>query len=106
MAGRSRRITPASRIACAARTSEVGVAVEFEELERRAEQRRGPLGLRQSARSGVPWRRRLAARADDQVRRPPGAGLQHDDAAAAELDVVGMGAEGQQRRTLRQGGSA
>ena len=44
---------------------------------------------------------RLTARADDHVGRAPGASLQGDDAAAAEFDIVGMGAEGHQRRRLR-----
>ena len=83
---------------------QMGIAVEFEELERRTEQRGGPLGLERPL-GGRAVRRRLAARADDQVRRPAGAGLPRDDAAAAEFDVVGVRAEGQQRRTLRQGGS-
>ena len=84
---------------------QVGIAVELEELERRTEQRGAPLGLERPL-GGRAVRRRLAPRADDQVRRPAGAGLQRDDAAAAELDVVGVGAERQERRTLRQGGSA
>ena len=51
---------------------QVRIAVQLDEFERRAEQRGSPLGL------GVPLggravRRRLAPRADNQVRRPAGA---------------------------------
>ena len=75
------------------------IAVEFEELERRTEQRRTPLGLERPP-GGSAMRRRLAPRADDQVRRPACASLQRDDTAAAELDVVGVGAECQKRRNF------
>ena len=71
------------------------VAVEPEELDRRAEDFRGPLRL-----GGAPGRRAvgagLAARANDQVHRPARAGFAGDQAAAAELDVVGVRAKGEE----------
>ena len=104
MAGR----TPADHAGQADRVRglllEVGVAVELDELQRTRRAARAPAwhssqSLLRRAVGG-----RLAARADDQVRPArPARVSQRDDAAAAELDVVGMRAEGQQRRRLRRG---
>ncbi len=82
---------------------QMGVAVELDELERRAEDGGGLLGLERPTLGGA-VRPGLAPRADDQVRRPAASGLGDDDPAASELDVVGMGAECQERRAFRWGG--
>ena len=81
---------------------EVGIAVELDQLQatRRAPCA-GPALLQSFLGRAVAGR--LAARADDHVGRAPGAGLEGDDAAAAELDVVGMTTERQQGRRLRSG---
>ena len=81
---------------------ELGVAVELDELDRRPELPRGLPRLGGALRGGA-VRRGLAAGADDQVGRPARPGLLRDDAAAAELDVVGMGAERQEGRKFRKG---
>ena len=83
---------------------EVGVAVELDQLQRRAERpRAGPALLQSLLRRAVAGR--LAARADDHVRRAPGAGLQGDDAAAAEFDVVGMSSRRPAGAPAQVGGS-
>ena len=100
MPGRTRRRTPASVMAWAARTSRWAVSVEFDELDRRAEERRGsPRFCDALLRLAV--RRRFAARAHDEMRRPPGKRLLRDHPAATELDVVRMCAEGQHRQGVR-----
>ena len=81
---------------------QAGVTVELDQLQRRAQNRRRVPAL-QGALLGGAMGGRLAARADDHVDRAAGADLQGDDAAAAELDVVGMGAEGHQGRRLSSG---
>ena len=78
------------------------VAVEFNEFHRRTQNRRRLFRL------GHPLRRfavrcSFAARANDKMRRAAGAGFFRNDATAAEFDVVGMRAEGQQRRGFRTG---
>jgi hypothetical protein len=55
--------------------------------------------------AGVPCGRGLAAGADDEVGGPPGARLGGDHAPAAELDVVGMRAEGQEGAGIKARGS-
>ena len=76
------------------------VAIQFDKFNRCAEKRGGFFRLgrplfRRAVRSG------FAARADDKMRLAPGACFAGDDAAAAEFDVVGMRAKGQQRRKFR-----
>ena len=79
---------------------QVRVAVEFEKFDRGAQQRGGFFGL-----GGALLRRAVAAgfaaRADDKMRLASGPGFLRDHAAAAEFDVVGMRAEGQQRREVQ-----
>src|ERR1051325_7531733 len=66
---------------------EVGVSVELDELDGRAEKR--CCFLRFYAPSPwLAWRRRSAARAHDKRRRPPGKVFCHDPPAATELDVI------------------
>ena len=78
------------------------VAVEFDKLHRRAEQCRRFFRLGDPLR-GRAMAGRFAARADNKVRRAAGADLPRDNAAAPELDVVGMRAKGQQRRGFTKG---
>ena len=104
MAGRSRRITPASRIAWAAfssRWASPSSSINSSDAPRAlAASWHSSQSLLRRAVAG-----RLAARADDHVRRPPGAGLQGDDTAAAELDVVGMGSRRPAGAPAQVGGS-
>jgi len=70
------------------------IPVQFDKLNRRAKERGGFFCL------GHALRRRamspgFAARANDKMRRATSAGFFRDDAAAPELDVVGMRAEDQ-----------
>ena len=81
---------------------EVGVSIELDEFDRGAEQRGGSLRFSDPL-LGPAVRRRLAARAHDKVRRTPGASLERDHSAAAELDVIGMRPEGEHRRRIRRG---
>src|ERR1017187_5752786 len=72
---------------------EVGIAIEFDEFNRRAEERGGFFCL------GHSWVGRavssgFAARANDKVRRASGASLPRNHPAAREFNVVGMCAEG------------
>ena len=82
---------------------QVRVAVEFDEFDRRTQQRGGSFRASPNALRGRAVSAGFAARADDEVRRAAGAGFARDHAAAAEFDVVGMRAKGQQRRGFRQG---
>ena len=73
------------------------VAIKFEKFNRGPEQRGGFFCL------GGPLFRcavgaGFATRANDEMRFAPGLGFARDNAAAAEFDVVGMRAKGQQRR--------
>ncbi len=79
---------------------EVGVSIELDELDRRAEERRGSPRF-SDALLGLAVRRRFAARAHDEMRRTPGKRLLHDHPAATELDVIRMCAEGQHRQSVR-----
>ena len=102
MPGRTRRRMPASLMAWADADFQMRIAVEFDEFNRRAQQRGGFFRL------GHPLRRRavgsgFAARTNDKVRRATGAGFFGDDTAAPEFDVVGMRAKGQQRARLQDG---
>ncbi len=76
------------------------VAFEFKKLDRRAQKpgRLRGFGGPLFGRAVSPG---FAARTDGQVRLATGAGLARDHAAAAEFDVVGMRAEGQQRREFK-----
>ena len=82
----------------------MGIAVELDEFQRRAQDLRGLFCLarcavRRAVRAG------LAARADDEVRRPARRGFRSAiDAAAPEFDVVGVRAKREQRR--RSAGSS
>ncbi|MGC4081631.1 MAG: hypothetical protein QM736_05835 [Vicinamibacterales bacterium] len=73
---------------------EVRVAVELDELDLRAEELGGSFGFLRAF-GGRAVGASLAARADGEVRRATGLRLARDDATGAELDVVGMRAEGQ-----------
>ena len=75
---------------------ELGVAVERDELDRGAEQLGGAFRLGGALR-GCAVGAGLAAGADDQVHVPAGAGFLRDDAADAELEVVWVRAEGEER---------
>ncbi len=66
---------------------QMSVAIQFDELNRRAEERGGFFRfcdalVRRAVRAG------FAARADDEMRRAAAARFPRDHAAAAELDVV------------------
>jgi hypothetical protein len=75
---------------------EVGVAVEFGELEGGPEDLGGGLGLA-GADGGCAVGAGLAAGTNNQMDGPAGAGLTGDDAAGAELEVVGVRPEGEER---------
>ena len=90
----------ASLMACAARISRWRIAVEFDEFDRRAQERRRLFGLGGSLRRRAVGRR-FAARTDDEVSLPAGPRFLRDDAAAAEFDVVGVRAKGQQRARVQ-----
>src|SRR6476660_7694943 len=81
---------------------EVGVSVELDELDSRAEKRCG-FPRFYDALLRLAMRRRFAARAHDQMRRPPGKRFLHDHPAATELDVIRMCAEGQHRQNVSGG---
>src|SRR5205814_9416116 len=79
---------------------QVGVSVELDELDRRAEERRGSPRFC-DALLRLAMRRRFAARAHNQMRRSPGKRFLHDHTAASELDFVSMCGLGEQRKTNR-----
>src|SRR4051794_36464724 len=76
---------------------EMGVSIEFDEFDRRAEERCGSPRF-SHALLGLAVRPRSAARAHDKMRRPPSKRLLRDPPAATELDVIWMCAEGQHSR--------
>ena len=80
---------------------EMGVAVQFDEFDRRAQQGCGLL------RFGHTLRRRavgtgFTAGTDDQVDRASKEAFLRDDPAAAELDVVGVRSKDEERRGVRR----
>src|SRR3954447_23070132 len=72
---------------------EVGVSIEFDEFDRRAEERRSSPRF-SHALLGLAVRTRFAARAPDKIRGTPNKHLLPDPPAATELDVIWMCAEG------------
>jgi hypothetical protein len=80
----------------------VRVTVELEELEGGAEDLGGGLGLAGAEGRGAVGAG-LAAGADDEVDGPSGAGLARDDAAGAELEVVGVRTESEEGREVLSG---
>ena len=78
------------------------ITVQFDKLNRCAEKCGGffCLGNALCGRAMSPG---FTARANDKMRRATGEGFFRDDAAASKFDVVGMRAEGQQRRKFRTG---
>ena len=83
---------------------EMGIAVEFDEFDRGAEQGRGASGFDVRL-LGRAVAARFAARADDEMGGPAGARFVGDHAAAPELDVVRVGAEGQRAARAQLGRS-
>ena len=82
---------------------EVRVAAEIDELDGGAEDRSGFFSLLRAF-GGRAVCAGFAARADDEMGGVAGLGFARDDAAATELDVVGVRAEGEKRGGLvRQG---
>ena len=81
---------------------EVGVSIEFNEFDRRAEECRGSPRF-SYALLGLAMRSRFAARAHDEMRRTPYKRLLRDHPAATELDVIWMCAEGQHSQGVRGG---
>ena len=82
---------------------EMRVAIELDELEQRAQQFGRGLGFGHSL-FGAAMRAGFAFRTDDQVNAAASAGLQGHDGTAAELDIVRMGTEDQERSRFRVGG--
>ena len=80
----------------------MGVTAEVDELEGGAEESGGFFRLG-GAHGGGAVGAGFPAGADDEMNGPAGGGLQGDDPAGAEFDVVGMGTEGEERRK-RSGG--
>jgi hypothetical protein len=76
---------------------EMGVAVELDELNGGTENFCGVLGFF-SAFGRRSIGASFAARANDEMDWASGLRFAGDDAAAAELDVVGVGAEGKERK--------
>ena len=84
---------------------EVGVAVELDELQRRAEHAPRPGSASSVRSSGVPW---VADSPREQTTRCAGRPARvssGDDAAAAELDVVGMSSRRPAGAPAQVGGS-
>ena len=78
------------------------VAVQLDEFKGSAEEGGGFFRLGRPLR-GRAARAGFAARAEDKMGGPAGAGLAGDDAAAGKFDVVGMRAKGEERRGFRRG---
>ena len=80
----------------------MGIAAEIDKLQRRTEERRGLFRLGDPLR-GCAMGGRFAARAHNKVRLTAGADLTRDNAAAPELDIIGMCPKSQQRREFTRG---
>ena len=79
---------------------EVGISIELDEFNRRAQQRGGFFCLRGSLYRGA-MGASFAARAYHKVGRTSRAGCARNHAATSEFDVIGVGAKSQQRRMFR-----